>query len=817
MFESMPGYQMLQSMLYAIDKINNDTNILPNVTLGARIYDSCYSQVIGADMTKELIIMTLMEQENEQLVGVIGAHSSDLSKVVADFLRVFEIPQISYGSSASVLSDKTVYSYFFRTVPPDTQQVLAMIDIMIAFNWNYVIVISSDGLYGETGAEEFVKAAKKRGICIALQLKLPAFPSPKEYDDLTQKLNSEPEVRVVVTFVNVRDIRSVLEALHRNNITKQFIWIGSDGWANNLNAIENYEDYVQGAITLSQHVTPVVGFREYFQKLNVYEESNWNNTWLQEYWQTYFHCRLRNRYAPFSRNCTGNESLASSPVALAPVQTVVNAVYAFAHALHNYLKNRCLGNSCERVSIDRTILLDYLQNVSFNDVATGKKFEFNDNQEVCRGYSIHNIQKREGKFVYEHVGNWSKVGKGLHLNLTSIKWPNDSRSPPVSVCSHPCKNGYFRQKKGSHDIACCWNCLQCKSHEIVKSSNESCASCPFGEVPNNNQSDCIELPYVTALSQGSSQAILSVSMIGLFLVTCTAVIFFSNGNMPLIKASSRELSGIILVGLAFMFVFPWFLFAEPTTALCICQPLILGFSLSACYAPLFMKLLRIYRIFKAAQQSAEKPILISPSSQVLISLGLIVVQVLFSCISFFPSPPKPVFRVIHNGHSLFVECSTEKDIFATLLSYNMFLMLLCTLMAFKTRKFPRNFNEAKFIGFTMYFTCFVWIIFFPSYLSSANGLDRIIWESGAVNMIGWITLFGLFGPKIFHLVLRNHLSSSNRETALTTNSVSQAAVVTVSTDTSKNILEKVKAEVENKSSKDSTDDKNEHDDQITPF
>ena len=44
-FESMPGYQLTQSMLYAIDKINNDTNILPNLTLGAKIYDSCYSQV----------------------------------------------------------------------------------------------------------------------------------------------------------------------------------------------------------------------------------------------------------------------------------------------------------------------------------------------------------------------------------------------------------------------------------------------------------------------------------------------------------------------------------------------------------------------------------------------------------------------------------------------------------------------------------------------------------------------------------------------------------------------------------------------------
>jgi hypothetical protein len=45
-FENMPGYHFLQSMLYAIDVINNDTKILPNITLGARIYDSCYSQVL---------------------------------------------------------------------------------------------------------------------------------------------------------------------------------------------------------------------------------------------------------------------------------------------------------------------------------------------------------------------------------------------------------------------------------------------------------------------------------------------------------------------------------------------------------------------------------------------------------------------------------------------------------------------------------------------------------------------------------------------------------------------------------------------------
>jgi hypothetical protein len=54
------------------------------------------------------------------------------------------------------------------------------------------------------------------------------------------------------------------------------------------------------------------------------------------------------------------------------------------------------------------------------------------------------------------------------------------------------------------------------------------------------------------------------------------------------------------------------------------------------------------------------------------------------------------------------------------LVYNMFLILLCTLYAFKTRKIPENFNEAKYIGFTMYSTCIVWLAFVPIYFGTNN-------------------------------------------------------------------------------------------------
>lgn len=727
-------------------------------------------QVIGARMTKKLIILTLVPPVSGQLVGVIGAHSSDLSKIVADFLRVFKIPQISYGSTASDLSNKEIYDYFFRTVPPDKEQAKTIADICVDLNWTYVITVHSEGLYGEKGMEDFRTAAKKQKICFALHLQLSAFPKQQEYDELVNKMNKESAARAVVTFLYLRDTREILKALKRNKVTKTFYWLGSDSWGNNLNAVKGLETYAEGAITLTQLDEPVKGFEKYFRNLSVYDPRNINNSWLKEYWQSHFQCNLPGSRRNFAMNCSGDESLASGKLSLAPVQTVVNAVYAMAQALHDYMEER------KPQKIDRSILRDYLKNVTFEGRATGQMLKFNKNQDIFRSYSIHSFQKREGHYMYWPVGVWNRSSRKLEWNMSMLNWPHHHvSSPPVSICHHGCANGFYRQKRGNHDPACCWNCAKCKTREVV--IENKCSKCDFGETPDTNQSKCIALPTLDAFSFGSSQALLAVSILGLVFVIISAAIFFKHSDAPLIKASSRELSGIILLGLALLFIFPWLLVAKPTSSLCISQPLVLGVALSSCYAPLFMKILRIYRIFKTAQKSAGKPILISPTSQVLIAIGLITIQLLFSSISFFPAPPKPTSRETDNAQSLFLECSVGKDIFATLLSYNMFLMILCTIMAFKTRKFPRNFNEAKYIGFTMYFTCFVWIIFFPSYLSTGNGLDRIIWECTAVVLVGWITLIGLFGPKICHLVMGNHLSVTSDQLAVTGNTVSQAAVV----------------------------------------
>lgn len=49
------GIQRLEAMLYAIDSINNDDNLLPNVTLGALIIDSCSSDTYALEQSMEFV------------------------------------------------------------------------------------------------------------------------------------------------------------------------------------------------------------------------------------------------------------------------------------------------------------------------------------------------------------------------------------------------------------------------------------------------------------------------------------------------------------------------------------------------------------------------------------------------------------------------------------------------------------------------------------------------------------------------------------------------------------------------------------------
>ena len=158
---------MLEAMLFAIDRINNDINLLPNLTIGYDVRDSCNSEIIGLNEVLDFKL-DYDRSNNFSFLGVVGQAYTSVTHSVATLLslRIIEMPLISYASTDAALSNKDLYGYILRTIPSDTLQTNAMADLVSYFGWEYVSVIFNDNDYGVSTSNAFIDIATGRSICI---------------------------------------------------------------------------------------------------------------------------------------------------------------------------------------------------------------------------------------------------------------------------------------------------------------------------------------------------------------------------------------------------------------------------------------------------------------------------------------------------------------------------------------------------------------------------------------------------------------------------------------------------------------------------
>lgn len=82
--------------------------------------------------------------------------------------------------------------------------------------------------------------------------------------------------------------------------------------------------------------------------------------------------------------------------------------------------------------------------------------------------------------------------------------------------------------------------------------------------------------------------------------------------------------------------------------------------------------------------------------------------------------------------------------------------VVCTVYAVLTRNIPEAFNESKFIGFTMYTTCIIWLAFVPIYFTSSQSNHialNITTLSVSISLSATVTLLCLFSPKLYIILL----------------------------------------------------------------
>ncbi|KAH8309912.1 hypothetical protein KR059_003996, partial [Drosophila kikkawai] len=803
------GVQRLEAMLYAIDRVNNDSNILPGITIGVHILDTCSRDTYALNQSLQFVRASLnnldtsvfecLDRSTPQLrknassgpvFGVIGGSYSSVSLQVANLLRLFHIPQISPASTAKTLSDKSRFDLFARTVPPDTFQSVALVDIIKNFNWSYVSTIHSEGSYGEYGIEAFHKEANERHVCIAVAEKVPSAADDRVFDSILSKLQKKPNARGVVLFTRAEDARRILLAAKRANLSQPFHWIASDGWGKQQKLLEGLEDIAEGAITVELQSEIIEDFDHYMMQLT--PGTNQRNPWFAEYWEDTFNCVLEPESVSNLNKSTGSKSTPKSKTICddnlrlsekvgyeqeSKTQFVVDAVYAFAYALDNLHNDRCniqsdqtteqrrhqphsesvwyrpistntKSQACpEMTNYDgKDFYNNYLLNVSFIDLA-GSEVKFDRQGDGLARYDILNYQRLENSSGYQYkvIGKWFN---GLQLNSETVVW-NKEAEQPMSACSLPCEVGMIKKQQGD---TCCWICDSCESYEYVF-DEFTCKDCGPGLWPYADKLSCFSL-NIQYMRWNSLFAIIpmAIAIFGIAVTLIVIVLFAKNHDTPLVRASGRELSYTLLFGILVCYCNTFALIAKPTIGSCVLQRFGIGVGFSIIYSALLTKTNRISRIFHSASKSAQRLKYISPQSQVIITASLIAIQILITMIWMVVEPPGTRFYY-PDRTEVILKCKIQDMSFLFSQLYNMILITICTVYAIKTRKIPENFNESKFIGFTMYTTCIIWLAFVPIYFGTGNSYEiQITTLCISISLSASVALVCLYSPKVYILV-----------------------------------------------------------------
>ncbi|ELW72898.1 Metabotropic glutamate receptor 1 [Tupaia chinensis] len=508
---------------------------------------------------------------------------------------------------------------------------------------------------------------------------------------------------------------------------------------------------------------------------------------------------------------------------------VINAIYAMAHGLQNMHHALCPGHVglCDAMKpIDGRKLLDFLIKSSFIGVS-GEEVWFDEKGDAPGRYDIMNLQYTEAnRYDYVHVGTWhegvlniddykiqmNKSGvvrsvcsepclkgqikeadrlshkrRSAQLELEKLMvslWPSCAIVLLCHALLQSCRTILvgkspweyaegFLEKESSHvhvirkgEVSCCWICTACKENEYVQ-DEFTCKACDLGWWPNADLTGCEPIP-VRYLEWSNIESIIAIafSCLGILVTLFVTLIFVLYRDTPVVKSSSRELCYIILAGIFLGYVCPFTLIAKPTTTSCYLQRLLVGLSSAMCYSALVTKTNRIARILAGSKKKicTRKPRFMSAWAQVIIASILISVQLTLVVTLIIMEPPMPILSY-PSIKEVYLICNTSNLGVVAPVGYNGLLIMSCTYYAFKTRNVPANFNEAKYIAFTMYTTCIIWLAFVPIYFGSNY---KIITTCFAVSLSVTVALGCMFTPKMYIIIAK---PERNVRSAFTTSDV----------------------------------------------
>ena len=291
---------------------------------------------------------------------------------------------------------------------------------------------------------------------------------------------------------------------------------------------------------------------------------------------------------------------------------------------------------------------------------------------------------------------------------------------------------------------------------VFLSDSAECLKCPEDFWSSPERDLCIPkgvefLSYQESLGL----SLMTASLLGALICAVVLGIFTHYRNTPVVKAHNSELSFLLLLSLKLCFLCSLLFIGRPRLWTCQLRHAAFGISFVLCVSCILVKTMVVLAVFRTSKPGGNASLKWFGAGQ---QRGTVLVLTSFQaaiCTAWLVSAsPTPHKNMRYHIDKIVYECVVGSVAgFGALLGYIGILAFLSFLLAFLARNLPDNFNEAKFITFSMLIFCAVWISFVPAYISSPGKYADAV-EIFAILASSFGILVALFGPKCYIILLR---------------------------------------------------------------
>ncbi|XP_062035349.1 vomeronasal type-2 receptor 116-like [Lepus europaeus] len=764
------NYQYVLALVFAIEEINKNPHLLPNMTLGFDLYNVMHSdmRVIEnpfiwlAGLEKDVPNYTCRKQSKS--VAVISGTS--IAVQMGTLLELYKVPQLTLGSFEPLLSDSGQFPSLYQMAPKDTSLALGMVSLMLHFGWTWVGLAISDLPKGIQFMSDLKVELQKNGICVDFVELIPAteksrssFRWPYHIQIIKSSANA------VILFCETDSLIGVSFQTWERLMTWK-VWVTTSQW-DFANSEEHFLLHsFHGTLIFSHHRSEISGFKNFLRTANPSKYPE--DIYLSRFWSLAFGCSVSGASCKTLQNCPLNASLESLALHHFDMTmsdgsyNIYNAVYAVAHSVHEMLLQELElqpGNKRAKVAFSPWQLHPFLKNLQFTNSA-GDLVNLNQKRNLEAEYDILNFWN----FPYG-VGHKVTVGKfspyvpqsqQLSLSENLIEWATGITETPRSVCSVSCSPG-FRKAPLEGKPTCCFDCTPCLENEISNQTVDmhQCVKCLDHQYANTERDRCLH-KAVAFLTYDDPLGMTLVCTALCFSVLTTVVlgVFVKHRDTPIVKANNRCLSYILLIALIFCFLCSLLFIGRPSTATCVLQQTTFGVVFTVAVSTVLAKTITVVLAFKVTAPGRRmRHWLLSGAPNSIIPICSLIQLAL--CAIWLGTSPPFVDTDAHSEHGHIILLCNKGSVtaFYCVLGYLGSLALASFTVAFLARNLPDTFNEAKFLTFSMLVFCSVWVTFLPVY-HSTKGKVMVAVEVFSILASSAGLLGCIFLPKCYVILCR---------------------------------------------------------------